>query len=288
MADDFTKNPYFYPTKVGAFGKNTSDDVKVEPLKQEENIKLEQFEPTPEENPTETVPGLTSIIIPAFFNNYPVFHQTGNCIGVVREHTDKEKTPYEIILVINGNTGIGFDNFEQTYADKIIPNEENVGYTKAMNQGIRMSKGEYIALLCNDVQVYDHWLEDFQEALQHTDLVMATPMYGKPFARAIEARELRNQALIGKIEETFSDFNDFSLAFTRKSLFDEIGLLDEQFLNYCSDLDFLRRMEKANKKYASTKRVNTHHIIGSTSSGIAEMPDLMNQDKEKLKAKWGY
>lgn len=238
--------------------------------------------------PTETVPGLTSIIMPVYLNSYPVFHYTGNAIGSIREHTDKDKTPYEIIMVLQGNTGIKFGKLEDTKADKVIELEENVGFAKAVNQGIRAASGEYIAILNNDIMVFNRWLEEMISALGRLDLVMATPMYGQPFARAVEAEELWHKESDNKISsESDSDFTDFSCVLTRKELFDKIGLFNEDFFMYGEDLDFLRRMKKEGLKYASTKRVNTHHIISGTASGEADTPEIMNQSKAKLKELWG-
>lgn len=268
---------YFHPEiKHGAFGKGTADDVK-----------LKQYDPKDEDIEHTTVKGLTSIIIPAYFITYPLFHQTGNCIGSIREYTKK---PYEIILVMNGN-GKSVIPYSQgnyiTNADKVIVNEENLGYAKAVNQGIRASQGEYIAVINNDVQVYENWLEDMQESLEHLDLVEATPMYGMPFARAKEARELRENTLHLPIEETFDPFRDFSCIMVKRTLFEELGTFNEEYFCYGEDIDLIKRMEEKNKKHASTKRVNIHHIIGSTASALPETPELMNEAKERLKARWG-
>lgn len=273
---------YFHPSKE-TFGKDSPDEKQKE-IPQEE---LKVYKDEGVEHVT--VAGLTSIIIPALFINYPIFHQTGNCIGSIREHTDENKTPYEIILVINGKTGIGFeeDKLADTYADKVIQNPENLGFAKAVNQAIRTSNGEYIAIINNDVQVFDNWLVDLQEALQHVDLIEATPMYGMPFARAVEAKELRDKTMQKPIEETLSSFRDFSCVLARKALFEEIGVFDEEFFMYGEDVDLVKRMEAVGKRDASTTRVNTHHIIGSTSQGMDETAELMTKAKERLKEKWG-
>lgn len=286
------KNPYFHPVeKIEEVAKKVADKIVTEAelvLTPEIKAYPEQVaENTPSIEP---IKGLTSIIMLAHFNSYQAFHTTGNAIGSIREHTDKEKTPYELILVQNGETGIGFteDNFKDTYADKVIPNKENLGYAKAVNQGIRISSGEYIAVINNDVQVFDHWLEDLQEALQHVDLIQAYPMYGIPYGRAVESRTLREETLDKTVEECLDDFKDFSCILTRKELFQKIGLFDEQFFAYCEDLDLIRRIEKEGGKVASTKRVRTHHIISMTGSTLADTPKIMDESKEKLKAKWGY
>ncbi len=117
---------------------------------------------------------------------------------------------------------------------------------------------------------------------------MATPQYGEPFARAVEARKKRDATMQSLINDTFSDFKDFSCILTRKKVFDQIGLFDEQFELYCEDLDLMRRMDKEGLKYASTKRVNTYHVIGGTSSGMEDISRIMDESKEKLRLKWGY
>lgn len=267
--NDINKNPYFNP--------GIQQEFKQYPA--------EQVVSTPSDT---VVLGFTSIIMPVYFVNYAVFHYTGNAIGSIREHTSHDKTPYEIILVINGRTGIELPDLRLSYVDKVIQNEENKGYAFAVNQGIRIARGEYIAILNNDIQVFDFWLDDMQEALTKLDLVMAKPMYGMPFARATESWDLRKMEANKPLEETFTDFVDFSCVLTRKSLFEEIGTFNEDFFMYGEDLDILRRIKGENKKYASSKKVNIHHIIGATSSGINETPEIMNKSKEKLKEIWGF
>lgn len=261
----FLNNQYFNPT----FQEAEIVTVETEPL-----------------NPVETISGFTSIIIPAYFLNYPLFHYTGNCIGSVREHTDKTKTPYEIILVVNGKTGIGFSNPEESKCDKIIEIDKNVGYGAAVNKGIRVAKGEYIVLLSNDVLVFDWWLQNFHTCLQYKDLIMATPMYGMPYARATESKELMEKWIDHGVEETFSDFRDFSCVATKKSLFEDIGLFDENLYLYKEDLDLLNRMDKEGKTYASTKLINTTHFIAATTIYQSLDEQKKKEGEEYYNKKW--
>ena len=231
------------------------------------------------------VEGLTSIIIPALFNSYQMFHLTGDCIGNIREYTSKHQTPYEIILVVNGKTGIQIPP-DKTYCDKVIENEENQGYAKAVNQGIRVSQGEFIVLMNNDIKVYEGWLEDLLKSSQYADLVAATPMYSRdePWKRATEANALRDQQIRVNIEETLSDFEDFSCVLVKRKVFDEIGLFDEQFFYSCEDIDFKRRMKEKGLIYKTSKRVNVHHI--SSATDIPNKGDVLNESKAKFEAKW--
>ncbi len=235
--------------------------------------------------PHEIIKGLTSIIIPIYLRSYPLFHNTGNTIGSIREHTDVDKTPYEIIVVDDASP-IQLPEPTMYKADKYTKNPENEGVTKSWNKGIRISQGEYICLLNNDVMVFNHWLEDLQECLKYKDLVVATPMYGQPFARAVESIKIRSQFKDKMIGESFSEFEDFSCVLTKRSLFNELGLFDERYFNYVQDVDFKRRMKEAGKTYASTKKVATFHIIGATSGEIKETAEIMNEDKQKYKEKY--
>jgi len=236
--------------------------------------------------PHEIKKGLVSIVIGTYINDYSLLHYTGHCIGSVREHTDPKKTPYEIVIVDDGSA-LTLPDPKMYKVDKYVRFEENKGLTKVWNTGIRVSQGEYICLLNNDTMVFDHWLEDLLEALHDSmDLVMATPMYGDAFARAPEAKVLRDKWEGKDINQSFDTFRDFSCVLTRRDLFDELGLFDERYKVYVQDTDFLKQMELKGKKFGSTKKVPIFHIIGATTHTLAETPVQMNADKELFKQKW--
>jgi len=233
-------------------------------------------------------PELVSIIIPVYNRGYDVFHYTGNCIGSVREHTDNLVTPYELIVVDNGSP-IKMKNLSDWKADKVVTNQENKGVAYAWNQGIRVARGGYICLLNNDTMVFDHWLEDLKKFVDGgiLDFVMSHPMYGDAYARATDSTLKRAKWLDKSLHDSVSDFRDFACVLAKKDLYDEVGLFDEQFtLGYGEDLDFLKRMDKAGKTYGSTELVPIFHIIGATSHGMPEIPELMNKNRELLKSKW--
>jgi GT2 family glycosyltransferase len=251
--------------------------------RRENNIEEPKQQPGTDSFEHEIIEGVVSIILPVYMSNYTLFHYTGNCIGSIREHTPRED--YELVVIDNGSS-IKPPELESYYANKVIVNEENLGVTKAWNQGIRMSVGEYIVLLNNDVQVFGNWLQDLKsELVDGVDFVMAHPMYSltEPFARGYEAMMAANGT------KKFDDIpgnKDWSCVMFKRSLIEEIGGFDERFFNYCSDLDFFRRMEEAGKKYVMSKKVFTSHISDATGFAIAETPDIMNKDKAIFEEKW--
>lgn len=273
ICDICQKNPAVYGD--GVTWKRCSECE----LKQRQFTEPQEQSPIGDGTPHQTVEGLTSIIMPIYNVGYHLFHYTGNAIGSIREHTDES---YELIVVDNGSP-IQPPNLNAYYADKVIKNEKNEGFTKAVNQGIRASFGEYIVILNNDTQVFDGWLTDIKRSLEKLDLVMSYPMYSltEPFARATEAMKIRLVWDPKPIEESFSDFRDFSCVGFKKSLIDEIGLFNEEFFNYASDSEFLDRLKANGKKFASSKKIAIHHISDATGASINETPEIMNQDKAK-------
>lgn len=106
---------------------------------------------------TSTVSGLASVIIPCW--NQLEF--TKLCIRALVRHT---RRPWELIAINNGSTdGTGDylagvqDGFAVPVA--VIANERNRGFPTAINQGLQRARGEYLALLNNDVVVTHDWLE---------------------------------------------------------------------------------------------------------------------------------
>lgn len=258
---------------------------QLEHLKSEDKVPEVQAPVSEDGFPHEIVPGLVSIILPVYMTNYTLFHYTGNCIGSIREHTPKDS--FELVVVDNGSP-LQPPSELSYYAHRVIKNSENFGVTKSWNQGIRMSVGEYIVLINNDVQVFDGWLEDMKEALDKDgyDLVMAHPMYSltEPFARAVESRIIREKPRSGF--DKYSDFKDFSCIMFKRTLLDEIGLFDERFFNYCSDSDFFKRLEDSGKKWACCEHVPTSHISDATGYSISETPKIMDEDKKRYEEKY--
>ncbi|MBI4080692.1 MAG: glycosyltransferase, partial [Candidatus Levybacteria bacterium] len=60
-----------------------------------------------------------------------------------------EKIPYEVIIVDNASDK-GVPKFKKRSEVKIIRNKQNFGYGKAMNQGAKVARGEYLLLMNPD------------------------------------------------------------------------------------------------------------------------------------------
>ena len=103
-----------------------------------------------------TLRGLASIIVPCW--NQLEF--TRHCIASLKTHT---RQPWELIVIDNGSTdhtGIYLAGVRDGAAVPVtvITNPSNRGFPAAINQGLKVARGEYLVMLNNDVVVTDSWL----------------------------------------------------------------------------------------------------------------------------------
>jgi O-antigen biosynthesis protein len=100
---------------------------------------------------------LTSIIVPV--SNQ--FEFTQQCLASLKEHT---RPAWELIVVDNGSND-GTAAYLAGARDMasvpvtVVTNTKNIGFPAAVNQGLRLARGEYLVLLNNDVVVTDAWLD---------------------------------------------------------------------------------------------------------------------------------
>lgn len=83
----------------------------------------------------------------------------------------------EIIIIDNDSEDETRKNLQQFYPDvKLIKNDENVGHTKAVNQGCKIANGEFILLLDADTEVEPDCISLMHGFLkQHPKVSMVAP-----------------------------------------------------------------------------------------------------------------
>jgi glycosyltransferase involved in cell wall biosynthesis len=100
---------------------------------------------------------LTSIIIPVWGQ----LEFTRQCLASLKEQTRPE---WELIVVDNGSDDGTAANLAgvrdmASVPVTVVTNTKNLGFPAAVNQGLRLARGEYLVLLNNDVIVTDGWLD---------------------------------------------------------------------------------------------------------------------------------
>ena len=156
-----------------------------------------------------------SVIIPVYNN---LKECTLPCLSSIEEYTDLDPNRLEIIIVANGctdGTNEYIQKLKSPFISKIFPNP--LGYTKAINEGIKLSNGNFIIVMNNDVvllsQKKNEWLEILRKPFDDDPLVGVTG----PLKAGIIPKKREKESII------------FFLAMFKRELYNKIGPFDEIF-----------------------------------------------------------
>jgi glycosyltransferase involved in cell wall biosynthesis len=186
-----------------------------------------------------------SVIIP-LFNKEPFIQQT---LRSVMEQTYED---IECIIVDDGSTDNSVNVVKMFIEENRLPwqliSQSNSGQTKARNNGIQKSAGEYLAFLDSD----DLWPSDKIELQvkafdRNLNAVLILSAYAI-FRNAISVPRVVRHKKVSKMNSRWLDMRGFgggleSLGLVKRSALDQIGLFDEN-LSTSSGLDLSLRLQE--------------------------------------------
>jgi GT2 family glycosyltransferase len=203
----------------------------------------------------------------------------------------------EVFVVDNNSVDGSVEMLMERFPDVItIANKENVGFSKANNQAIRLSKGEFVLLLNPDTIVEDdtfhkvvNFMDEHPDAgglgvkmvdgkgkfLPESKRGLPTPSvaFYKIFglSRLFPKSKIFGRYHLGYLDnEETHQIEILSGAFMlmRKNVLNKTGLLDETFFMYGEDIDLSYRIIKAGyKNYYYPEARIIHYKGESTKKG---------------------
>lgn len=209
----------------------------------------------------------------------------------------------EIILIDNGSAE------PMTYENPsvvMIKNPENVGFAKAVNQGIALATGEIVLLLNSDVFISEKTLK---EMMSHLDSDSRTgivgPMFLYPNGRFQTSAgrfptpwsELLRFSMAGKVvtggtliyrnpfnrkffkEPRLVDWVSGGCMLIKRSVIEKIGSLDERFFFGVEDFDYCYRAQQAGFKIMYLPTVTIIHHHGFSSGGRRSTSSLRREQQ---------
>lgn len=204
--------------------------------------------------------------------NYNVKHFLELCLHSLYRAIDQ--LPAEVFVVDNASTDGSLEYLKPRFPQvHFIANQENVGFARANNQAIALSKGEYILLLNPDTVVGERVIADcldFMDAHPATGgagVKMITgdgtflPESKRGFPAPMTSfykftglsKLFPHSHRFGKYHLRYLNENEFhsidvlagAFMLMRKSTLDKCGLLDESFFMYGEDIDLSYRITQA-------------------------------------------
>ena len=224
------------------------------------------------------------------------------CLESVLRNT--EYANYEIIVVDN-NSDDGTPAYLQEMTARhdrinILLNQHNYGFAKANNQGIALSKGEYLVLLNNDTVVPPGWLNRLLLHLQDDSVGLVGPLTNavgneakvEPDYRTWGEMETFAQQLTWSRDQQVADI--FMLAMfcvaLRRETYDRLGPLDEQFgIGMFEDDDYSQRIKADGLRVVCAADVFIHHFGQAAFKQLianGTYNPLFEENRRRYEKKW--
>ena len=226
------------------------------------------------------MPRLSIIIV-----NYNGREHLENCLDSLAAHP--ATTPHEIIVVDNASRDGSVQALQHRAGIRVVALDENVGFSRGNNAGIRASRGELLLLLNNDTLVPSGALDALIARLDaHPKVGVAGPRlvdgdhrpelsFGPMISPLGELRQKTIMALhardVGPVarwveaatrREHFVDWVSGACLLVRRAIADRVGLLDERFFLYTEDVDFCASVRAAGWKILFTPAAEVVHLRG--------------------------
>jgi GT2 family glycosyltransferase len=227
--------------------------------------------------------------------NYNVKHFLEQCLHSVRQ--SMKGIEGEVIVVDNNSVDGSVGEIRSRFPEvKMIANRENLGFSKANNQAIRISGGRYILLLNPDTVVVEDtfrkcigFMDSHPDAgamgvkmidgkgqfLPESKRALPTPVvsFYKMFGLAsLFPRSKRfGRYHLGYLDRDQTHCVDVlagAFMFLRRETLDKTGLLDEAFFMYGEDIDLSYRITQAGyRNYYFPETTIIHYKGESTKKG---------------------
>lgn len=217
-----------------------------------------------------------SIVIP----NWNGARHLPTCLNALRRQT---LAPYQVVVVDNASTDesaaiVARDYPEVTWLRLPV----NRRFAGACNVGIRASQGEFVALLNNDTEADERWLQNVAATFarhpeagfvasklrlfDRRDRLHSAGDFYSP--RGVPGNRGVWQVDDGRFDRDFVFGACGAASVYRRSMLDAVGLLDEAFEFSCEDVDLSWRAQLAGYACAFARDAIVYHKVSATGGGV--------------------
>lgn len=227
----------------------------------------------------------------------PVWNQlevTRECVDSIVMHTKRE---FRLIIIDNASepdTAAYLDGLkgEKWLDPLLIRNGKNLGFVKAVNQGIVASDAPYLCIMNNDTIATEGWLEEMISVVKaRPEIGLLNPssntsgQFPGP-GQSIDGYAASLKPLNGEIQELYNCRGFCMLA--KRATINRIGLLDEVYhVGYYDDTDYSKRAQKLGYRTARAKAAYVYHKENVSFKMLDNNSDLFKSNERIFFERWG-
>lgn len=213
------------------------------------------------------------------------------CLDSLKKQSHKN---FETIIVDNGSKDGSLELLKSKYKwVKVVALEENIGFAGGCNRGMEAAEGEWVVLLNNDTEADKDWVKNIAKNIRDKPeySFFATKMMmfddrdildgtGDFISRSLFVFRYgqfdRDTGQYDSLGEIFSPCG--AAAVYKKTMLDEIGLLDEDFFAYLEDIELGFRAHLAGYKGWFIPDAVIYHIGGASTDSEQMSPWVYRQN----------
>ncbi len=219
--------------------------------------------------------------------------------GLQSLYAHTQQISYEVFVVDNASKDGSPEMIAAEFPKvQLLRNPANVGFARANNQAITLSKGRYVLLLNPDTFLHDDALSRMVSFLDHrADIGVLgckvltaegkidprcarrfPTLWGELFELTRLSYRFPHNRLFGEYLMTYWDHGDSrevdaisgACLMVRRAAIEQVGLLDESFFLYGEDLDWCYRLKKAGWKVFYYSEAEIIHIGSQSTRQLKE------------------
>ncbi len=214
----------------------------------------------------------------------PNLNGAGWLCGCIESLYAQTEQNFELIIVDNGSKDESLQDAKRAAEDKrctLLQNGENLGFSKAVNQGIALAKAPYVLLFNNDAFAKPDMAANLLRAIEKDERIFSVQClmlrhlepekaddcgdFVNLFGWAYKRGDGLSFARYPKAQRVFSACGGAALY--RKSLLDELGGFEELFFAYLEDVDISWRANNHGYRCLYEPSAVCTHICGATTRG---------------------
>lgn len=215
--------------------------------------------------------------------NYKTADLVSQVVQSVKDHAPADGVSAHIVVVDNGSEDGSLERIGEQHPDiECIDAGGNIGFSKGNNLALRKLDTPYAMLLNSDAFIEQGTLARLVEVMkQHPevgvvgprilnldrtdqDYPVAFPSIGEMFRRATQGAQFPAMGKDPHQPIPLPRIHGCCLM-ARREVFEQVGLLDEQFFMYDEDMDWCLRVSQAGWKLWLIPDASVVHLGGQTS-----------------------